>query len=69
MVVGIIWDKSLEGDVNLGDEILKINDVDYGAMDFCSLIRSENNTSNTQADIELKDIKTGQIKRLQIKRL
>ncbi|MFA6059591.1 MAG: retropepsin-like aspartic protease [Taibaiella sp.] len=68
-VVGIIWDKSLEGDVNLGDEILKFNDVDFSAMDFCNLIISENSISNTQADIELKDIKTGQIKRVKINRL
>jgi hypothetical protein len=69
-VIGIIWDKSLEKDINLGDEILKFKGANFATMDLCSIIRSEDNsTSNVEADIELKDIKTGQIKRIKIKRL
>jgi hypothetical protein len=35
MVVGIIWDKQLESQINLGDEVVSINGIDIKSMDFC----------------------------------
>lgn len=45
MVVGIIWEKQLENQINLGDEILNFNGIDYQSMEFCDLVRSENKFS------------------------
>jgi|SRR6187402_2217823 len=69
MVVGIIWDKTLENTINLGDEILNFNGIDYQSMDFCKLVRAENKFTNNQATVTLKDLKTGEIKTIEIKRL
>ena len=73
LVVGIIWDKELESQINLGDEILSINGIDI--RDIQSMSSSEYSTfynktsSNKERIYELKDIKTGKIKTVKIKRL
>ncbi|WP_209390978.1 retropepsin-like aspartic protease [Chryseobacterium sp. RR2-3-20] len=69
LVVGIIWDKSLEKNLNLGDEIQNFNDIDYKNMDVCELFRSNNSNSNNESVLTVKDVKTGEIKTLKIKRL
>src|SRR5690606_12978732 len=69
MVVGVIWDKTLEGQVKLGDEILNFNGINYQSLDFCDIVTSDNKFTNNTAEIELKDVKTGAIKKIIIKRL
>ncbi|MCL1851168.1 MAG: aspartyl protease family protein [Bacteroidetes bacterium] len=69
MVVGIIWDKALESQINLGDEVLSINGVDIQSMNFCELVQLRTLPDGDGSVIELKDIKTGETKKVEIKRL
>ena len=69
MTVGIIWDKALESQINLGDEILSVNGFDYQQMDTCELLNLDNTFSNETISVELRDIKTGEIKKVDIKRM
>lgn len=72
LVVGIIWDKTLEGKVNLGDEVLKFGDNDYRSMSFCKLMLGESKGTGINGNktvVELKDVKTGMIKTVEISRL
>ena len=73
LVVGIIWDKALEPQINLGDEILSIDGVDIQSMDICEFFNYFSSFSNTSPKVELilelKDIKTGKVKKVEIKRL
>jgi hypothetical protein len=69
-VVGIIWDKTLESKINLGDEILSINGVDLQSMDRCELFQLKVVPENDKIIIlKLKDINTGEIKEVEIKRI
>ena len=70
MVVGIIWNKALESQINLGDEILSINGIDYQQKDACEFLISDNlSIKMTMVVVELRDINTGIIKKIEIKRL
>jgi len=69
IVVGIIWDKTLEFQINLGDEILSINGMDIRSMNFCELFQLEVSPDVYEFIAELKDIKTGEPKKVAIKRL
>ncbi len=70
LVVGIIWDKSLKKQINVGDEILGINSIDYQSLGFCELLLTNKTTATgNQLTIKLKDIKTGKIKIIKIRRL
>src|SRR5690606_33010976 len=67
LVVGIIWDKQLENQVNLGDEIINIDGIDYSSIPFCDLIKSDFKTEKDDiTTIILKDIHTGKIKEIKI---
>lgn len=68
-VVGIVWDKTLEDKVNVGDEILKFDNTDYQNMDFCEIVKSNNKVDKKTALLVLKDVKTGEIKNVEIKKL
>lgn len=68
-VVGIIWDKTLENKINVGDEILKFDNIDYQNMDFCEIIKSNTKVDKKTALLVLKDIKTGEIKNVEINKL
>lgn len=68
-VVGIIWDKALENKVNIGDQILKFDNIDYQNMDFCEIVKSNNKVDKKTALVVLKDVKTGEIKSVEIKKL
>lgn len=68
-VVGIIWDKTLENKINVGDEILKFDNIDYQNMDFCEIVKSNNKVDKETALLVLKDVKTGEIKNVEIKKL
>ena len=70
MIVGVIWDKTLESQINLGDEILSVNGFDYQQMDTCELLNFDNIFSDElMVLVELRDIKTGEIKKVEIKRM
>lgn len=68
-VVGIIWDKTLGNKVNVGDEILKFDNIDYQNMDFCEIVKSSNKVDKKTALLVLKDVKTGEVKNVEIKKL
>ena len=67
-VVGIIWDKTLESQINLGDEVLSINGIDVQLMNFCELFMLEIPDSDKMI-YELRDINTGAIKTVEIERM
>lgn len=69
IVVGIIWDKALEDKINLGDEILQFDGIDYRQMDFCEIVRSNNKSDKAKAVLTLKDIHNGEIKTVEILKL
>jgi hypothetical protein len=63
LVVGIIWDKSLEDKINAGDEILKIDDTDYSSYDLCDFYKNSHGRTLTGAEtVVLKDVNTGEQK-------
>lgn len=68
-VIGIIWDKTLENKVNVGDEILKFDNIDYQNMGFCEIVKSSTKVDKKTALLVLKDVKTGEIKSIEIKKL
>ena len=67
-VVGIIWDKQLESQVNLGDEVLSINGIDTQSMSFCEFFMLEIPSGDKRV-LELRDIHTGEIKKVEVERL
>ncbi|WP_118974263.1 retropepsin-like aspartic protease [Taibaiella koreensis] len=72
LVVGLIWDKALADRINLGDEVLKVGDDDYRNMSFCNLMLGEDKqfgATEKKITMELKDVKTGAIKTVEINRL
>lgn len=68
-VVGIIWDKNLEKEINLEDEILQFGSLDFQKKDFCELVKTDTDFQEKELTIVLKDIKTGKTKELKIKKL
>ena len=69
LVVGIIWDKALESIINLGDEVLSINGFDIQAIDTCEYLTRDFTSSNEELILELRDINTGKIKKVEIERM
>lgn len=71
LVVGIVWNKALEKEINVGDKILKFNDIDYQNLDFCSALLSENDNTEDEeeATVVLQDVMTGRFKTVKIKRV
>lgn len=70
-VVGVIWDKSLSDKVNLGDEILQIDDIDYQSANFCDFVNGSVKTlsdDKNEVTIVLKDVHTGKQKHVKISR-
>ena len=68
LIVGIIWDKTLESQINLEDEILSINGMDIQSMSFCELFLLKFPESD-KCILELRDINTGAIKTVEIERM
>jgi len=68
LVVGIIWDKELESQINVGDEILSINGIDIQSMNFCEFLFFLIPDSDKQI-LEFRDTKTGEIKKIENKRM
>lgn len=38
VVIGVIWDEKLKSQINLGDELITVDDVDYTNIDKCDLL-------------------------------
>jgi hypothetical protein len=68
-VVGIIWDKTLESKINVGDQILKFDDIDYQNLDFCTIFKSGKKVNKKSAILVLKDAKTSEVKSVEVKKL
>lgn len=66
LIIGLIWDKALEGKVNLGDEVLKMGNFDYTSMTICEIMVTEREIPEDTTTIVLKDVVTGEIKEVQI---
>ena len=71
LVVGIIWDKALESQINQGDEILSIEGLNIENMAICDYIKLgfSKESFTGKRNLELRDIKTGEVKTVEIKRL
>ncbi len=69
LIVGIIWNKSLENQINVGDEIVKFNEINYENMTFCDLVKSKGNLTSKKAILIIRDIQTKELKTVEIKRL
>ena len=68
-MVGIIWDKQLESQINLGDEILSINGVDVQAMNFCEFFMLSSSRESDKIIFEIREINTGEIKKIEVGQL
>lgn len=68
-VVDFIWDKSLESQINIGDEILTYNEIDYTNLPFCEFLKMDRKIDKDAISVKLKDIKTGEIKKIKINRI
>ncbi len=68
-IVGIIWDEKLKKDINLGDEIVSFDGVDYKSKTFCELFKMNRNPSKERAILALRDKDTGENKSFEISRI
>lgn len=69
LVIGIIWDEALKKEINLGDEILEFDGIDYRKLDFCQIVRSNTKSDKEKARLVIKDRNSGQTKTIEISRL
>lgn len=72
-VVGIIWDKKLEG-VEIGDEIIKEGDQVYADLSLCELMKLRDQNPDPPQDedeneMTIKSKRTGEIKKIKVKRM
>lgn len=65
-VVGIVWDAAFNDRVNEGDEIIKFGNIDYSAMNPCETFKLNIKPRGDTAVMELKDINTGEIKKVEL---
>ena len=63
-IVGIIWDSNLKDKIKVGDEILKINDIEFNKLTKCQIMRMsfDDFKGNKNLKVELKDKETNEIK-------
>ena len=69
IVVGIVWDNSLKNKINLGDKILKFDNIDYENMDYCEVMNLTLKVNKSKAKLILQDKNTNEIKELELNRL
>ena len=69
MVVGIIWDPSLVDKINIGDEILKFDTLDFQNMELCQIVLGNNKLDKEKAILILRDTKTGEEKTVEINKI
>ena len=63
-IVGIIWDSNLKDKIKVGDEILKINVIEFNKLTKCQIMRMsfDDFKGNNNLKVELKDKETNEIK-------
>jgi hypothetical protein len=66
LVVGIIWDESLKDKVKLGDKVVKMGNTVYEGMDKCEIMVHERPEMPDTTVIILRDVDTGEIKKVEI---
>jgi hypothetical protein len=66
LVIGIVWDPAFTDRVNEGDEIIKFGEIDYSNMNPCEAFKLNMKPQADTAVMELKDIKTGEIKKVEL---
>lgn len=66
LVVGVIWDAELRNKINLGDEILKVGDVDFQSKGLCELLNFNSKMVPDTVVFELKDVNTGEVKKIEV---
>lgn len=66
LAAGIIWDQKLAKEINTGDQIIRFNGIDYQKMNACEIITSEKDNGRESTLPELKDIKTGNTKQMEL---
>lgn len=69
LVVGIIWDRTLDDKINIGDKILRFGPIDYENMTPCEIINSTSKVETTEAQLILRDKNTGELKKLHIQKM
>ena len=65
-VVGIVWDAALNDRINEGDEILKFGKFDFSDMNPCESFKLNRKPQTDTAVMVLKDIKTGEVKNVEL---
>jgi hypothetical protein len=67
-IVGIIWDGNLKDKIKVGDEILKINDIECNKLTKCQIMKMSFDDFKDFGNlkVELKDIETNEIKIVEI---
>lgn len=62
LIVGTIWDKSLESQLNLGDEIITFDDFDYRGMNICQIMNHDRSSTKDEVTIRAIDKYSGIVK-------
>jgi hypothetical protein len=67
-IVGIIWDGNLKNKIKVGDEILKINNIEFNKLTKCQIMRMSFDDFKDFGNlkVELKDKETNEIKIVEI---
>ncbi|TPD67317.1 retropepsin-like aspartic protease [Flavobacterium microcysteis] len=65
-VVGIVWDAALNDRINEGDEILQFGEFNFSDMNPCESFKLNRKPQTDTAVMVLKDIKTGEIKNVEL---
>lgn len=66
LVVGIVWDSAFNDIVNEGDEIISFGEIYYSNIDPCEALELNMKPQTDTAVMVLKDIKTGEIKKVEL---
>lgn len=65
-VIGIVWDAVYNGRINEGDEIIQFGEIDYSHMSPCEALKVNIKPQEDTAVMVLKDVKTGEIKKVEL---
>jgi hypothetical protein len=67
-IVGIIWDNNLKDKIKVGDEIVKVNDIEFSKLTKCQIMRMsfDDLKDFDNLKVELKDKETNEIKIIEI---
>jgi hypothetical protein len=66
LVIGVVWDNAFSKEIRPGEQIMAVNDIDVGHIDFCDILTKKPLLAGKdQAIITIKD-ELGNIKKLQI---